>query len=127
MILSDFKALIENPETKTVEKVWGQEFWLCNNSHYCSKILRLREGYQCSLHFHKLKTETFLVLSGHVKLEVPDVTVTLLPGDRYNIHPGMEHRFTGLTDALILEVSSMHLDSDSYRLEESRKVTNLES
>lgn len=123
MILSEFKAVIEHPGTKVVEKVWGQEFWICNTPHYGWKLLSLKEGYQCSLHYHKNKSETFVVLSGHVKLEVPDVTVTLLPGDRYNIHPNMEHRFTGLTDALISEVSTFHDDADSYRLEESRKVS----
>lgn len=107
---------------KTVEKIWGTELWLVNCSHYGCKILKLNKDFQCSLHYHKLKTETFIVIRGHVKLEVPDVMVTLGPGDSYNIHPGMEHRFTGLTDALIVEVSTMHLDSDSYRLEESRKI-----
>lgn len=122
MILTDWKPLIDNPSTKIVEKVWGTEYWLCNSGHYCCKILKLNQNFQCSLHYHKLKSETFFILSGHVKLEVPDVTVTLLPGDHYNIHVGMEHRFTGLTDALILEVSSTHHESDSYRLEESRKI-----
>ncbi len=127
MILSDWQHLIENPSTKVVEKQWGTEFWLCNTSNYCWKLLQLNQDYRCSLHFHKLKTETFFVLSGHVKLELPDVTVTLLPGDNYNIYPGMEHRFTGITDALISEISTPHYDSDSYRSEPSGKTPLLES
>jgi mannose-6-phosphate isomerase-like protein (cupin superfamily) len=122
LILADFGPVIKNPETKTVEKVWGQEFWFCNTPHYGCKLLSLKKDFQCSLHYHVDKSETFIVLSGFVKLEVPDVAVTLQPGDRYNIHPGMEHRFSGVTDALILEVSTFHQDSDSYRLEESRKI-----
>lgn len=122
MILSDFAPVLDSPETKKVEKVWGQEYWLCNTSNYGCKLLSLKKDFQCSLHFHNKKSETFIVLSGFVKLELPDADVILQPGDRRNVNAGAEHRFTGITDALILEVSTKHEDSDSYRLENSRKI-----
>src|SRR5579885_1468124 len=115
MTLSEFKALIENPNTKIVPKVWGAEYHL-ENLDYCCKLLALNKGYCCSLHYHKLKTETFFILSGHVQLEVAESSYLMIPGDRQRIYPGVEHRFTGLTDALILEVSTHDEPSDSYRL-----------
>src|SRR5216684_4232866 len=59
-----------NLMSKFVEKVWGSEQWLRNDDKYCMKILTLKAGYQSSLHMHKVKVETFLVVSGAVKLEV---------------------------------------------------------
>jgi hypothetical protein len=42
-----------------VKKGWGSELWLVNGDLYCGKILRFNKGKKCSLHYHKLKTETF--------------------------------------------------------------------
>jgi mannose-6-phosphate isomerase-like protein (cupin superfamily) len=108
-----------------VEKVWGREYWLENNESYCAKLLYIRAGYQCSLHYHKIKDETFLVLDGTISLETtsarrlqPDI---LHPGQKTRIHPYVAHRFTGITNAIILEVSTYHDDLDVVRLEESKK------
>ena len=41
-------------------------------------------------------------------------------GDVQHIEKGQPHRFKGLEDSVIIEFSTHHLDSDSYRLEESK-------
>jgi len=105
-----------------VPKVWGYEKWLENNDKYCCKILVLKEGYQCSLHYHKVKDETFLATKGHVRLEVEDEIVHMKPGNFVRLKPNTKHRFTGLEDSEIIEISTHHEDGDSYRIEESRKV-----
>jgi len=51
---------------KKVKKIWGSEEWLVNNELYCCKILNLKKGYRCSIHYHKDKDETFYVLKGIV-------------------------------------------------------------
>ena len=38
-------------------------------------------------------------------------------GDSIRITPGVKHRFTGLEDSEIIEFSTHHEDSDSYREE----------
>jgi len=38
------------------------------------------------------------------------------------IEPGIKHRFIGLTESEILEISTQHFEDDSYRLTESGKV-----
>ncbi|MDO8515946.1 MAG: PfkB family carbohydrate kinase [bacterium] len=106
----------------TVSKVWGYEKWLENNEKYCAKLLSLNKGYQCSLHYHKIKDETFLVTSGHVRLELGGEVLHLRPGGFVRVPPGTKHRFTGLEDSLIMEVSTYHDEADSHRIEESRKV-----
>jgi D-lyxose ketol-isomerase len=61
-----------------VNKNWGSEDWLVNNEKYCAKFLNLNHGYQCSVHYHACKDETFYVLAGEVELYV----VELLPYSR---------------------------------------------
>lgn len=108
--------------TNIVPKLWGYEKWIENNEKYCSKLLSVNKGYQCSLHYHKIKDEMFIVTKGHIRLEVDDKVIWMRPGNFYRIHPNTHHRFRGMEDSLIIEVSTTHADSDSYRIEESRKV-----
>ena len=110
-----------------VEKSWGHEEWIVNNSKYCGKKLVVRKGFRCSMHQHKVKDETFYVLSGEILLETEykeykeNRIMTL--GDVAHIKTGMWHRFTSLQDVSeIIEFSTFHMDSDSYRREIGGKV-----
>ncbi len=108
---------------KVVRKLWGWEFWILNEPEYCAKILKIMPGFQCSLHYHNIKKETFAVIHGIVKLEVPNATIQLGSGDHYTLDPGRAHRFSSGPDgATILEVSTHHDDADVVRLEESRAI-----
>jgi ADP-L-glycero-D-manno-heptose 6-epimerase len=108
-------------EPKIVKKEWGSEKWLVNRD-YCGKILILNKGFQCSLHHHKIKDETFYISKGKVLLELDGEKHLLLPGDYKLVMPGQKHRFTGVEDSEIIEFSTHHEESDSYRDEPSRKV-----
>lgn len=103
------------------QKVWGEEHWIVNKE-YCGKKLILKKGFQCSLHYHKEKDETFYVESGRVKFELVDSVRELLPGDSVYVPPLAHHRFTGLEDSEIFEFSTTHKEEDSYRIEPSRAV-----
>ncbi|HKB14775.1 MAG TPA: cupin domain-containing protein [Planctomycetota bacterium] len=105
-----------------VPKGWGEELWVHNDPLYCGKILRLRKGKRCSLHFHKKKTETFYLQSGRVRMELrhPDgrsEDLVMKPGDSLEIYPGLVHRFSGIEDSEIVEFSTQHFEEDSYRIE----------
>lgn len=118
-------AVDESSHIETVgiiPKVWGYEKWLENNANYCCKLLFLNKGYQCSLHFHKEKDEMFFVTKGHVRLETDGKITHLRAGNFRRIFPGTKHRFTGIEESLIIEVSTYHDEADSYRLEESKRV-----
>ncbi|MFV1959809.1 MAG: cupin domain-containing protein [Planctomycetota bacterium] len=101
-----------------VAKVWGEEHWIVNRE-YCGKKLVLRQGFRCSMHFHRVKDEVFYVLRGRVLLEAGDEVRVLEPGSMQHIPPGLHHRFWGLEDAEMIEFSTHHEDEDSYRLEVS--------
>lgn len=117
--------------TKFVSKNWGWENWLVNNEKYCGKILFVKKGKRCSWHYHKIKDETFHILSGQVtlyyhtedclksngELDLSRVNMmTLVEGDSFHIPIGMRHLFYGTRDSQIIEISTQHFDDDSYRL-----------
>ena len=106
-----------------VEKVWGHEEWIVNNSSYCGKKLVLKKGGRCSMHKHEIKDETFYISSGKVLLETEfngiRETRLMTPGDIKHIKIGMWHRFTGVEVAEIIEFSTFHMDEDSIRKEPS--------
>ncbi len=97
-----------------VPKTWGHEEWIVN-SDYCGKKLVLNKGHCCSLHFHKIKDETFYIASGKVGFQLNDQYFILKPGDSLLITPGTKHRFYGITDSEIFEFSTHHMEDDSYR------------
>lgn len=109
-----------------VEKEWGHEEWIVNNDKYCGKKLVFKAGYQFSMHHHKIKDETFYVLSGKLFLETEyqgsRETRLLFPGDIVHIVPNMNHRLTALSAAEIIEFSTHHQDEDSYRTTLSGKA-----
>ncbi len=108
---------------RIVPKGWGREVWIANGEQYCGKILEIRKGRRCSLHYHKLKTESFYLRSGRLKLrimEVPNSSVVeefiLNAGECMDVPSGMVHQMEALEDAELYEFSTQHFDSDSYRL-----------
>lgn len=105
---------------KIVKKIWGEELWIVNNELYCSKILKLKKGYRCSYHMHKIKDETFYILEGTVFMRHNDIGFYMTnKSDPIRILPGEYHSFAGVTDAKILEISTQHFDEDSYRKDKS--------
>jgi mannose-6-phosphate isomerase-like protein (cupin superfamily) len=104
-------------------KGWGREVWIANNDLYCGKVLEIRKGKRCSLHYHKLKTESFYLRAGRLKVRVKDSrdseTVEefeMKPGDCMDVPPGLVHQMEALEDAELIEFSTQHFDSDSHRL-----------
>ena len=85
-----------------------------NEPEYCSKYLTLEPGQECPLHFHKIKKETFFVLTGTVELELDGQPLTLAPGHLYTLRPGVRHKFSSPDGAVIEEVSTHDENSDSY-------------
>lgn len=106
---------------KVIAKLWGSEKEIVNNTLYCMKELTLRQNYQCSLHYHRVKTETFYVLSGKFELEVGKIRRLMKPGDSQTILPMVPHRFIGLAESSVfMEASTHHYEEDVVRIESSK-------
>lgn len=108
-----------------VDKVWGCEEWIVNRD-YCGKLLRISKGWQCSLHYHPIKHETFYLLGGRVLITRGECKFELERNGTVEIPPGTIHRFAGIVDSVILEISSHHDDNDVVRLEESCRYQHKE-
>jgi mannose-6-phosphate isomerase-like protein (cupin superfamily) len=71
-------------------------------------------GQTCPNHHHKIKLETFFIVKGKVRMEYKGKEMILNPGDVLLIELGGYHRFSGLENSLILEVSMPSLPGDSH-------------
>lgn len=125
MIPMDLQEYIEvghNEEPTLVKKDWGSELWLANSEKYCGKILRLKKGYQCSLHMHPQKDEIIMLIKGEILMEYCNKKIKMFPGEYLHIRPGEFHRFAGLEDSEMIEFSSYHKDEDVVRLSQSGQM-----
>jgi mannose-6-phosphate isomerase-like protein (cupin superfamily) len=117
-------------EREYVAKMWGMEEILVNNDKYCSKLLWITPGFQCSLHYHEIKQETFIAIDGLTRVEYivgNKKYDTILVGwrrDVLTLPPKTPHRFWSLggDGSLLLEVSTPHSDTDVTRIEPSRPL-----
>ena len=105
----------------TVPKVWGTEVWLLNTPKYCAKLLHILKGAESSIHLHPIKEESFVCVEGQVALMIDGKDYMLSEFSRpKTIFPKQKHQFIGITDALLLEVSTHHDDKDVIRFSESK-------
>jgi len=110
-------------EIKHVEKGWGYEKWIVNKPEYCGKLLIFEKGKRCSWHYHELKDEVFYLRAGELVVyysDGDDITkaqqVLLEPGENFHVPPGLRHQMVALEDSELIEFSTQHFESDSYRI-----------
>ena len=121
---------MEIEKARKVEKPWGHEEIFAETASYVGKILFIRRGEALSLQYHEVKEETLRVLEGEMELvmgkDVDELeSRTVGPDTVFHVPPGTLHRMVAITDCLLLEVSTNHLD-DVVRLEDryGRQGTN---
>ena len=86
----------------------------CINRSYAKKILLLFPNQKHPLHKHKLKEETFQILSGILYSELDGKETKLYPGDTQVVKPGVWHKFrTDKGGCIFEEVSTTHHNDDS--------------
>lgn len=117
--------IIHLSQIKKVIKPWGYELWISEgkNAPYALKIIFIKKSTKTSLQFHKEKSEHNFIFAGRIKLYYKDTklnkikTVPLNAGHVIHIRPEAIHRIEALTDVILIEASSPHLD-DVIRLED---------
>ncbi len=117
-----YDVKIQHP--KRVDKKWGYELWIHNDTDYCGKLLVFtKSGNKFSMHYHMIKDETWYVQSGAFQFDWIDTEngercyTQIQQGDVIEIKKGLPHQLTALTEeATIFEVSTQHFDEDSYRI-----------
>jgi len=112
-------------QIKRVQKPWGHELWI-NGEHpgYALKEIFIKTGTKTSLQYHRLKQETNVLFEGTAKLHYKQnaacdndrvtpadiATETLNPACSVDVPPTMMHRLEAVTDVLLYEISTPHLD-----------------
>lgn len=111
------------PFVKKVDKPWGYELhWVPENKEYMGKILHINKDARLSLQVHDQKEESWFLMSGRAKLIWDDEKGNLMEteleqGVGYSCHVGQRHRFVGITDCDVIEVSTSEKGT-TYRLDD---------
>ena len=128
---------LQKSEMPFIPKGWGWDRWMVNDlgANYCMKEIFIAAGKQGSFHMHLPKDETMYVQQGSVQLdympepygiwaeqkpcpppsEISCKQEVLSAGDSIRFEPKVGHRFTAITDTIIIEVSTYHAEEDVVR------------
>jgi sialic acid synthase SpsE/mannose-6-phosphate isomerase-like protein (cupin superfamily) len=88
------------------------------NLDYCKKFLILLSGQKNPAHYHKHKDETFFVLYGNVTVKIDNNNEFMLKeGQTIRIPPNSVHEFWTANGAIIEELSTKHIASDSFYID----------
>jgi hypothetical protein len=119
-----------------VVKPWGHELWI-NGQHpcYALKEIFIKAGTKTSLQYHNFKQETNVLFQGSAKLhykantERPNDRVSerdtaatpIEPVSSVDVMPKTLHRLEAVTDILLYETSTPHLDDVVRVLDDSKR------
>jgi mannose-6-phosphate isomerase-like protein (cupin superfamily) len=120
---------IDDKEMIVIEKKWGKEYIIPGQDGYTTKFMSVAPGGTCSVHFHKFKNETFVLLRGKLLAtyftQDGNKVETLLsnPLDSLVLPNCTPHTFKipadQEEDTWFLESSTTDHPNDSYRLTRS--------
>lgn len=116
-------------EVRIVQKPWGHETIWAANELYVGKVLHIKAGHSLSVQYHHKKDETIHLLSGKMIYRIGDgglgtgdrnataplKEVELREGESFRNEAGLIHQMEAVTDCVLLEASTPHLD-DVVRL-----------
>ena len=77
-----------------------------NEELYSKKTIILLSDQKHPEHYHKIKTETFLVIEGTLILNADSETVILNKNESYTIKPYVKHSFTTTTGVIFEEIAT---------------------
>lgn len=119
-----------------VAKPWGHELWI-NGQHpcYALKEIFIKAGTKTSLQYHNFKQETNVLFQGTAKLHYKanvgisndqvkseDTSTTQIkPVSSVDVMPKTLHRLEAMTDILLYETSTPHLDDVVRVLDDNKR------
>ena len=115
------KPLFSKPQSAG-ERIWGKEEILESSSKkWMLKRLFMKAGAKGGLQYHRLKDEGGILISGKLIVRYPDKNNNLKErvinaGESFHFPPFCIHQEEAITDCLIIEVTTPHLN-DRVRIE----------
>ncbi len=130
---SDFDLEISHHYGINNFRKYGCFLFNCINRLYAKKIVLLFAKQKHPLHKHRLKEETFQVLSGILESTLNGRKSKLFPGDTILVRPGVWHNFRALNEPCIFEEvsttsysnDSIYKDSSINKLKREERKTRL--
>jgi mannose-6-phosphate isomerase-like protein (cupin superfamily) len=104
-----------------VDKPWGTVATYALNQPSSVRVVTVQPGAETSVHYHRMRDETWVVLDPGLELEVGETSSTPAPGDEFMIPAEQTHRIrcVGEAPGRILEIAYGYTsEDDSLRLED---------
>jgi quercetin dioxygenase-like cupin family protein len=94
------------------------------NREYAKKLVIMKKNQIHPEHFHKLKEETFVVITGRLEVQLNGTVNTLHPGDVLVIPRESLHSMIALDDCVFEEISSTNYADDSFYSDSEKLLQN---
>lgn len=102
-----------------VDKPWGRVVTYAHNQPSTVRVITVEPGQETSVHFHRMRDETWVVLDPGLVVEIGERAVNAAPGEEFVIPAEQSHRIRcdGPGPGRILEVAYGYTtEDDSQRL-----------
>jgi mannose-6-phosphate isomerase len=104
-----------------IEKPWGTVATYALNQPSSVRVVTVQPGAETSVHYHRMRDETWVVLDPGLEIEVGETLTEPTPGDEFMIPAEQTHRIRciGAAPGRILEIAYGYTsEDDSLRLED---------
>ena len=89
------------------------------NRDYCKSIVVMLPGQQYPDHYHRIKSESFYVLSGVLDVTIDGQEYAAEAGELLHVDRGQDHSFSSREGTIFEEISTMYVPNDSIYLDDS--------
>ncbi len=104
-----------------VDKPWGCVATYALNQPASVRVITVEPGQETSVHFHRMRDETWVVLDPDLRIDIGNRTVDARPGEEFMIPAEETHRISnrGPARGRILEIAYGYTtEDDTQRLED---------
>ena len=104
-----------------LDKPWGTVVTYALNQPSSVRVVTVQPGKETSVHYHRMRDETWVVLDEGLTVEIGDDVVRAARGEEFTIPAELAHRIrcTGEAPGRILEIAYGYTsEDDSLRLED---------
>jgi mannose-1-phosphate guanylyltransferase/mannose-6-phosphate isomerase len=105
-----------------LDKPWGKVVTYALNQPSSVRVITVEPGQETSVHYHRMRDETWVVLDAGLTLAIGDREIAAAPGEEFVIPAEETHRIrcTGAAPGRILEVAYGYTtEDDTQRLEDA--------
>jgi mannose-6-phosphate isomerase len=97
-----------------VDKPWGRVVTYALNQPSSVRVITVEPGQGTSVHFHRMRDETWVVLDPGLTIEIGDRSIESEPGEEFVIPAEESHRIrcAGTVPGRILEVAYGYTSED---------------